>query len=93
MSRYRFTLYALFCLVTGVAAFFGLVRFLVRQPEMLTPIVTVFVFLGCVLSPGIASRRDSARNRMTLGCLVLPLFFVVCGFAFSVVILMLSRGG
>jgi uncharacterized membrane protein len=92
MSRYRYTLYALLGVVTSVAAFFGTVRFLVRHPDMLTPIVTVFVFLGCVLSPAIASHRDTARNRMSLGCFVLPAFFVVCGFAFSVLILMLSRG-
>lgn len=92
LSQYRFTLYALLGLVTGVAMLLGLVRFLTLHPDMLTPVVTVFVFLGCVLSPGIVAHRDSPRSRVTLGCLVLPMFFLVCGVVFSVVISMLNRG-
>lgn len=78
----RYSLYALIVFVTLVAMFFGLVRLVAQNPELLSALVPLYC-IAVTMTPMFLTRFESVDTRIMLGCIVSPISYLLLAVLFS----------
>lgn len=85
-SRRTFSLRVLLFSVTMITIGLAGFRFLVIHPAMLGAVVPLGIFLAMVISLERLQQVHSTQRRVSLGCCLLPMLFLVIGVLLSVLV-------
>jgi hypothetical protein len=89
--RITFPLRALFTWLLLLSVAFGVLRFLAFYPGLIAPAVLCSLVIAMILTPNFAVRYDTPAKRLAVGCVVLPVAYLVIAFLFTGLIFLLRR--